>query len=594
MKRIAPVCTALGCLAFSSMVFVSAADAPSAFRDDAQLRAMVDEIARAKTLKLNDLDKPYFIQYASSDAEITEVSASLGGLISSNHVRFRRPSIQVRVGDYGFDNTNSIYSGTSRLGMLPLDDDYAVMRSQFWLSTDGLYKAATDQITRKRNALRDMADPDKTPDFAPAQPVQVIEKVRLDKPDEKHWEDSVRELSDYFTRHPSVTGSVVQLRAISSAYRVVNSEGTVVRIPQDLTELAILASGLASDGSRVWNHDFLTGLKIGDLPDAAQIKTHVERIASETEALAKAPLAEDYSGPILFEGEAAAQMMAQVLADAIRLERKPVAPPGGNNPGAQVVESVWSGRMGQKVVPEWMTLVDDPHESKFESSVLAGAYEVDDEGVPGARVALVEKGVLKSFLSSRRPVRSIRSSNGHGRLPGAFSGEAAVIGNLFVQVDHPAAEAEMKAKLMEKVKNAGLKYGIVIRRLDFPATANFQELKAIAMMAQKNGYARTLNPPILIYRAYPDGHEELVRGLRFKEFSAKNLRDIDAASDRPYVLNYVNNGSAFNLVAASGEATTSSVICPSLLLDSADLARTEDDEAGKLPLVPPPALISHQ
>src|SRR5665213_2174894 len=129
-------------------------------RGDVQLRAMQDEMARSKTLRLNDLEKPYFISYTSSDAEQVLVTASLGGLTTSMRLRYRQPGVEVRVGDYKFDNTNSIFSSAPNLGLLPLDDDYQAMRTEFWLSTDALYKASADQITRKRTALREIADPE--------------------------------------------------------------------------------------------------------------------------------------------------------------------------------------------------------------------------------------------------------------------------------------------------------------------------------------------------------------------------------------------------------------------------------------------------
>jgi hypothetical protein len=216
---------------------------------------------------------------------------------------------------------------------------------------------------------------------------------------------------------------------------------------------------------------------------------------------------------------------------------------------------------------------------------------VDDEGVPSERVTLVDKGTLKGFLFSRQPVRTFDASNGHGRLPGAYGSEAAVIGNLFVEADQTVTEAQLKTKLLEEVKAAGLKYGVILRRLDFPSTASLPELQSMARQLQRNGYTRTLDSPLLAFRVYLDGREELVRGVRFKEFSAKDLRDVDAASDHPYVLNYVNNGSGFNLMDSGGDATSSSVICPSLLFDNVDLAKVEE-EAGKLPIVAPPALIA--
>lgn len=554
---------------------------------------MLDELGRAKSLELNDLEKPYFVQYTTDDAEQATVTASLGGLTSSTRVRFRMPRVEVRVGDYKFDNTNSIYTGNTRLGLFPIDDDYQALRTDLWLTTDGLYKAAADQITRKRTALREIAEPEKTPDFAPAKPVQVLQLPAKLTLDQKYWEAAVRRVSARFTAHPDVINSSVRLRTISSTYRVVNTEGTIVRIPQEFAEFEILSNGLAPDGSRVWNHRFITVLHPDQLPKEQELDKAADAVAAETEALAKAPIAEDYSGPVLFEQEAAAQLMADVLTDAIRLQRKPLAPPGANNPGAEMVESVWATRLGSKVAPDWLTISDNPEEQQFHGTILAGHYQIDDQGVPAERVMLVDKGVLKSFLFSRQPIRDFMTSNGHGRLPGGWGSEAAVIGNLFVHAEGAVSENQLKTTFLQKVKTAGLKYGVIIRRLDFPSTANFQELQSMARQLQKNGYVRTLNAPLLAYRVYPDGREELVRGLRFKEFSAKDLRDMDAASDHPYVFNYVNNGSSFNLADAASDMTTSSVVCPSLLFDNLDLARAEN-EAGKLPIVTPPALISQQ
>lgn len=585
---------AFSCFAAAAVLcgyVVSAADSTNVVRSDVQLRAMLDELARSKTLKLNDLDKPYFIEYTVSDIDQANIVASLGGLTASSRLHVRQPRLEVRVGDYQFDNTNSIYSTSGHLGLFPIDDDYEAMRSELWLATDGLYKASAEQITRKRTALRELADPDKTPDFAPAKPVQLIQPVSVLEFDQKRWEQTLRQLSARFAAHPAIVGSDVELRTISSTYRLVNSEGILVRIPQELSEIEIRASALASDGNRVWNHAFVTVLKPSQFPAEDQLAQTVENIAAETDALAQAPLAEDYSGPVLFEHEAAAQMIGQVLTDAVRIERPPLAPPGSGERNIQALDSVWASRMGAKVAPDWISIYDDPEPEQFRGAVLAGHYEVDDQGVPGARVNIVEKGTLKNFLFSREPVRTFNGSNGHGRLPGAFETEQAAIGSLFIESERALPEAQMKAKLLDAVKTAGLKYGILIRRLDFPSTANFQDLQTMARQLQKNGYSRTLNVPLLVYRVYPDGREELVRGLRFREFSAKDLRDVVASSDQPYVFNYVNNGSSFDLADFGGDATTSSVVCPSLLFDSLDLQRVEE-EAGRLPIVPPPSLTA--
>jgi len=578
-------------LALCSLLSTLAFAATPAIRKDLQLRAMLDELARAKTLQLNNLDKPYFVQFSIGDSNSVFITASLGGILATGGGRSRSPRVEIRVGGYQFDNTNSIFSVPPRFGGLPLDDDYLVFRDNLWISSDSVYKSATDQITRKRNALREISEPDQTPDLSPAKPIVALENPPEFKVDRHQWEETLRRASARLTAAPPTTQSSVHFRAISSAYRLVNSEGTVMRIPQELADVAIRAEALAPDGSKVWDYQTVVALRPANLPDANELERVADRVAAELDNLVKAPIAEDYSGPVLFVQEAAAQMIASVLTDAVRLQRKPVAPPGANT--GQMLESVWSSKMGGKVLPDWMSVIDDPLKEEFQGTLLAGAYKFDDEGVPAQRVVVVENGVLKSYLASREPIRTIAVSNGHGRLPGAFGSEQAVPGNLFIEASQKTKENDMKAKLLEKVKAAGLKYGILIRRLDFPSTAAGSELQSMSRQLQKGGYSRSLNSPLLAYRVFPDGREELVRGLRFKDFSAKDLRDVATASDQPYVLNYVNNGSSFNHVDAASNATTTSVIAPSLLLESVELAQA-DNEPGKLPVVPPPALLAEQ
>lgn len=557
---------------------------------DAILRAMVDELARAKTLQLNSLDKPYFITFASDDPEEVIIAASLGGMLSSHRDHNRRVIVRVRVGESKFDNTDSIFSHEPGGAVLPVDDNYHAIRNQLWLNTDRFYKVAIDDITRKRTALREISDPNKTPDLSSANPVQVIQAVPSLKLDQKHWEQLIQSVSGEFAGYPEIIASSVRMRAISSTFRLVDTDGTIVRVPEELTQIAIRARALAPDRTQVWNHRFLTVLHPSELPSDQELKKTVDAVASETAALAKAPMGEEYSGPVLFEHEAAAQLMAEVLADASRLERRPITPPELAN-RLRILDSVWQARQGSKVGPDWLTVIDDPAQTRAEGVVLAGQYDVDEEGVQAKRIVLVQNGTLKDFISTRQPGREGQISNGHARLPGQFGAELATFGNVFVQAEGGVSEAQLKAKLLENVKSSNLKYGLIIRRLDFPATAGIDDLRNMMSQLQKTGVSRTLTTPLLTYKVYPDGHEEPVRGLRFKEFSAKDLRDMEAASDRPYVLNYVNNGTSFNYADSGTGATTSSVICPSLLFYTVDLDRAQD-ETGKPPEVPPPSLVA--
>ena len=586
MRNTFAVLSSLTLILIGSFHPLSAADLPAAANEDVQLRAMLEELNRAKTLQLSNLDKPYYIAIASDDSQSIEITGSLGGILSSTAAHVRMPEVRVRVGSYTFDNTNSVFSSSASFGALPLDDNYLTLRTALWLVLDQRYKISAEEIARKRNALREISAPSDTSDFSLAAPFQLLQPIPPLTADRAKWEEIVRNLSARFRAHPAITSSSVRMRAISSGFRLVTTEGTLVRVPQSISQIDIRSSGTAADGSNVWNHKLIAVLRASELPDAQQLQTDVDAVAGETEALLKAPVAEEYSGPVLFEGEAAAEMMAQVLTDATRLSRKPVAPPE-MQAEAQVLDGVWASRMGAKVTPEGLSIVDDPSQKVFQGQPLAGQYDVDEEGVPTGRVTLVNKGILKGFLLTRQPVRNFHASNGHARLPGAWGAELPVFGNVFVTAAETVPESQMRTKLMEKVKAAGLKYGVVIRRLDFPSTADVEDLQALAAQLQKGGSTRSLTPPLIAYRVYPDGHDELVRGLRFKDFSAKDLRDVDSASDRSFVLNYQNNGNSFNWLNATAAATSSSVICPSLLFDSVDLDRAQGDGA-KPPIVPPP------
>lgn len=556
---------------------------------DVQLHAMLDELARAKTLKLASLDKPYFISYSSDDADIFAANASLGGLLVSKRTRMRQPQIHVRVGDFAFDNTDSVLSQpASSAGSLPVDDSYGAIRAVYWLATDNYYKRATEDITRKRNMLRELSDADKTADYSPEKPVQIVRPVTALKIDEANWRDVVRRLSARFEQHPDIYSSAVNLRAISSTYRLVNTEGTIVRVPEEFTDLQIRTSSLLPDGAVIWDHAYLTAEHPDGLPDEGQLAKAVDALAAETDALRRAPIAEEYSGPVLFEGEASAAMLAQVLEDGFRQLRKPLTPA---NRALPMLESPWATRLGTKVTPDWMSVVDDPSATTFKGGPLLGHYQVDSEGVPGQKVVLIDKGTLKGFLMTRQPVRNLTGSNGHGRLPGLFGAALPVPGNLIVTADQKISEQKLKAQLLEVVHAVGLKYGMIIRKLDFPSSAPLLQVQQVMKQMQASGVTRSITPAVVAYRIYPDGHEELVRGVRFKEFSAKELRNVAAASDTSYVLNYVNNGSSFDWIDTPGEATVSSVVAPSLLFESIDLDQSRG-ETERPPIVPPPAFIA--
>src|ERR1700682_5125845 len=143
--------------AFGAMLSLQAAD-------DVVMNAMRDEMTRSmQQLHLENLEKPYFISYRVVERENTGVSASFGALNNSSTGRSRILMVEVRVGDYKFDNSHffsySFDAGSSfqtyyGMKQLPLEDDYKELRRELWLATDATYKKAVEDFSKKKASLQ--------------------------------------------------------------------------------------------------------------------------------------------------------------------------------------------------------------------------------------------------------------------------------------------------------------------------------------------------------------------------------------------------------------------------------------------------------
>jgi TldD protein len=559
--------------------------------DGAILRAMRDELARASGLRLDTAGPPYFVEYIVDDVRGFSASATLGGLLSRSKTRLRVPRIQVRAGSYEFDNTNYVFSDLfargASLGGMPLDDDYAALRRYFWLATDAGYKGAVEALARKRAALRNVTQQEPLDDFTRADPVRVVLPVEPFAGGEEAWMARSRSLSAVFAAFPDVLASGVEIEYIHAASYMANTEGAVVRVPDHLATVRVRASGQAPDGMPVRDASIIQALDLERLPAELDLRRAVEQVAKNVTALASAPRGEDYSGPVLLDPTAAAQIAAQLLGMNLAAARRPVAEPGRP---AQSMVSEFEGRQGSRVLPEWMDAIDDPTQREWRGRPLLGHYVVDLEGVPPKPLVAVEKGVLRGFLLTRQPIRGFTESNGRGRMPGPYGTRAAMFGNLFLRAAETMPAAKLKDALIEMCRRRDKPYGLLIRKLDFPSTASLDELRRMSSASGQRGGGRPVSAPLLVYRVWrEDGREELVRGLRFRGLTARSLRDIFAAGDDDRAFDFLANGTTLALVGASNFVVAATVVAPSLLFEDLELERVEEDWP-KLPLVPAPAL----
>ena len=250
------------------------------------------------------------------------------------------------------------------------------------------------------------------------------------------------------------------------------------------------------------------------------------------------------------------------------------------------------GRVGSRILPEWIDVVDDPTQKEWRGRTLMGAFTLDLEGQLPMPVQVIEKGVLKDILRTRQPVRGFEGSNGHARLGGGFGAKTAFLSNLFVQARQTSTAAELKKRLIESATARNKPYAILIRKMDYPSSASYGELQRLAgSMAQSGGTTRPVSPPILVYRIYADGKEELVQGLRLRNFSVRSFRDIVAASDESVAYDFIGNLAPFSLMGAGGYVAPATVIAPAVLFEELELEHPQE-ERPTLPVVPPPPLIA--
>lgn len=518
-----------------------------AAKGDALLEALLAELDRSKThLKMDQVQAPYYIEYRVSDVDDFNAEAAFGAVRESSRSHLRVLRVVVRIGNYKQD---SFYGqGMGAASILPLDNDPIAIRRQIWLLTDEAYKSAADAYAEKLAALKQFTpDPNPVDDFAQAPVVSDVGETVTLKVDQGQWDKTLEDVTDLFRQYPDIQSVDASARFTAVNEYFVNSEGTIVRQGRTNATVSLTGSTQAADGMRLSRSPFWSEQRPEELPSREQLLGESKKMLDTLEALEKAPIVEEsYRGPVLFEPDAADDVMAGLIGGNV-LGRKPQ--PGRPNRTTGAFATSYRTR----VLPKFVMVIDDPTMRTSEGKNLLGSYGVDSEGVKAQAVTVVKDGMLENYLMSRQPLRDFPASNGHGRATPGGAPQPS-LGVLLFKSSEPESPKELSEKLKQMANDEGQPYGYRVDTLG-PG-----------------------NSPRLLYRVYvKDGHEELVRGAVFNELDVRALRnDLSAMGDDPLVSNRV-----------SGLAQT--IICPSLLFDELEVKRA-DTTKEKLPEYPAPEL----
>jgi TldD protein len=551
MRRFAAV-TLLLLISFASGSWAddatSASQVSTNDHGDPVLKAMLIELRRSQEkLQLEQLQRPYYIDYQVTELQDYSADAVLGAITSDLINTGRLVRVVVRIGDYKQDSYFGEGEGT--LEVMPQDNNELALRRQLWLATDKAYKSALSGLTAKQAALKNVVIENQTADFSQEKPSEFVRDPVRKNFDLDHWKQILRATSDIFRRDPELQSSTADLRFRILNRYYVNTEGTVTRSGATQYVYSFAGSGLAADGLRLDRSHAYIVANPEELPTPEEIEKEARTLVATFAQLRNAPVIEDdYHGPVLLSADAATSLFESLIVPNVLGIR-----PDLGNPARTHGE--FSSYYKSRVLPDFFTVVDDPGARKIDGLTLMGSYDVDDEGVPAQPITVINKGVLVNYLVGREPIRDFPHSNGRGRasLAGA---PRAQISNLIFKASNGVPFEGLKKKLIDMCKDQGRPYGYYV------------ETTGVRLA------------PRLLWRVYVnDGHMELVRGATFNQLDTRTLRsNIVAAGSDTYVYNRT-------------EPLASSIVAPSLLFDDLEIQRANRAHE-KQPSYPAPPLSS--
>ncbi len=535
----------------SSLTLAATAQSPASAATDPLLTAMQQELHREQAqLVLPGMQRPYFMEYRLEDITSYEAAASYGALTTEHESHQRVVRVEVRIGDFTSDSSSARGDGTLQLA--PEDNDPAALKFALWTATDEAYKNALRAYATKQASLKHFQSTPTANDFTPAKPVTLIEPLVFLQLDRDEWKRRIIEASGLYATAPEVRSfadavqySSANITGIAVNRYMVDTDGTVLRHGYTGYSDSINVGGQAADGMELGRNNGTTAATADGLEDAAALhKRTIGNLLSFND-LRNAPVVqpEDYHGPVLFSGDASADVFSNLFVPNIEADRPDI----GTTARTQ---GAYQSSLRTPVLPSFLSVEDDPTLRSFQGKALLGAYTVDDEGVPVAPVTIVDHGKLLNFLLGREPVKDFPASNGHGRAALAQAAHSRA-GVIEVTSSEPLTDAQMQAKLLALAK---------------------EQARDVYAVETLGGGELT---PRLLYRVSPDGKRTLVRGAVFDELDQRAIRSgILAAGGKPYVAQTVG-------------PVPQTTIAPELLF--ADIAvKRASEEQQKLPYYPPP------
>jgi len=555
----------------------------AAIDEEMVYKAMQDEMQRnMQELQLGNLPRAYHMTYTLSIRKSISIHSTLGDVQSVDTGTAAYLSVAVRVGGPKFDNTNYFdvslgFFGSSddeeafKTRRIPFEITYKRLRRELWLATDACYKQAVELYAKKEGSLKNRTRTDTTWDFGYLLPETLTNVSGMDyNSDVNAMKNLCSDVSAVFRNAPAIQSVRVGVEYVPEETLLLTSEGRRMHKFESFTGFEIVAVGQSADGMPVGNTYAAYGITPYDLPSRDSLIRAGVIVGDVLTQATQATTIEPYSGPVLFEGQAAGEIVAQVFAPNLVAQRQPLSDGGFSSNDRYLA---FQNKIGARVLPDWLSVRAVPTHEKDNGRAVAGHYDIDDDGIKAQDVRLVENGYLKTLLSSRVPTKRISVSNGHQR------GGAAMLSVIELSTQDAKRQlnpATMKKRLLKLVKDRDLPYGIVIRKA-LNQNLLFTGLYAVAgpdfPLPQGEGKLGLLE----VWRLHADGREELVRGVEAAGLVPVLFKDIIAVGKSTTVHNYLAPSVSPSFITGGSQYLVSTIITPDLLFEDLEIRPIEGD-----------------
>lgn len=532
------------------------------------LEIMAEELDRSmRHLGAGPEAPMYFLQYAVTETQTVNLGVSDGGRNAPDVEHRRYLDVGLRVGSPQLDSKHEIRGGDDwrdnyidrRLVDVPLADDANAVRAALWNETEYQYRKAQERYTKVlTNRQVKVEEEDQSADFSPAAPQRYVGPTLEAPVDTAYWGGVLKRVGVYLAGFPIVRESGASLASEVRTVTLVNTDGTRVQQSNAYLRVSLRLSGIASDGMDLSRYESFDAAHPRELPDEATLQRAAERLVGELQALRDAPVVEPYIGPAILRHRASGVFFHEIFGHRIE----------GHRQKSESEGQTFTKKVGQPILPDFISVYDDPTLERFRDQALRGFYRFDDEGTPAQRVTVVDRGVLRNFLTSRSPIENFPASNGHARRQ--FGNDpVSRQGNLIIESGRTVPYDELRELLIAECRRQGKPYGLI-----------FDDISGGFTMTGRGGPQAFKVLPLYVSRVYADGRpDEVVRGVDIVGTPLTSFSKIIMAGDDPEVFN--------GTCGAESGWVPVSAISPSILVSEIEVEKRQKGQE-KPPILPPP------